>query len=176
MTDSAKLRFEEPHAALERSYRELVAEFVNAGEELIPFPLRFDHEDFGAFLAELTASSRGEGISERFVPHTTYWLVAGDEVVAVANLRHRLTPQLESDGGHIGYGVRPSARRRGYATAILRYALQVAKGRGIRRALVTCNKRNVGSARTIIANGGVLDSEEPLGPDGEVIQRYYIEL
>jgi predicted acetyltransferase len=62
-------------------------------------------------------------------------------------------------GGHIGYDVRPSARRRGYATAMLRDALIVARRLGIESALVTCSVDNVGSRTVIERNGGVLEDE-----------------
>ena len=85
---------------------------MDLGEALVPFPLAFENEDFSAFLGKLSACARGEGIPEGFVPHSTYWLVRdGSEVIGVSNLRHRLTKALRFEGGHIGYGVRPTARR-----------------------------------------------------------------
>src|SRR5688572_26709861 len=75
--------------------------------------------------------------------HSTFWLVdANDEIVGVSNLRHRLTDSLLRFGGHIGFGVRPSARRRGYATELLRATLVEARGRGLRRVRVTRDQRN----------------------------------
>jgi predicted acetyltransferase len=173
---TSKLVFEKPHAGLQESYRSLVGEFVERGEELVPFPLGFAHENFAEFLAQLDACSRGEGLADGFVPHTTYWLVRdGTEVVAVSNLRHVLTDGLRREGGHIGYGVRPSARRLGFATALLRHTLIEARKKGINTALLTCDKPNVASARTILNNGGVLVSEEFLPEFGEVVQRYHID-
>lgn len=169
-------RFERPHAALAESYRSMVREILDHGEELIPFPLSFDHGDFAAFLARLAACERGEGIPEGFVPHTTFWLVAEGEVVAVSNLRHRLTDKLRVEGGHIGYGVRPSARRRGHATEILRRTLEEARRHGIAEALVTCAQRNAGSAGAIRNCGGRLVSEEFVESRGEVVSRYLVAL
>lgn len=94
-----------------------------------------------------------------WVPATTFWYVDGDEYLGRLNLRHRLTPSLIEVGGHIGYDVRASARRRGYATAMLAGGLAVAAGMGIERALVTCDVDNVGSRRVIEINGGVFDDE-----------------
>jgi predicted acetyltransferase len=168
-------KFERPHAALAASYRAMVAEIRGDGEELIPFPLSFDHADFAAFLAKLAACERGEEIPAGFVGHSTYWLVdAAGEVVAVSNLRHALTPRLRIEGGHIGYGVRPSARRKGHATEILRCTLRAARTRGIESALVTCAAGNAGSRGTILRCGGRLDSEEYVEARGEVVQRYWI--
>jgi predicted acetyltransferase len=168
-------RFERPHAALAESYRAMIAEILDRGEEPIPFPLSFANDDFAAFLAKLDACSRGEGIPAGFVAHTTFWLVDGrGEVVAVSNLRHALTEKLRIEGGHIGYGVRPSARRRGHATEILQRTLERAGALGIAQALVTCASANEGSRRTIIKCGGRLHSEGFVESRGEVVQRYWI--
>lgn len=168
-------RFERPHPGLADSYRAMIREVLAGGEELIPFPLSFENGDFPAFVAKLEAASRGEGIPEGFVPNTTFWLVDGrGEVVAVSNLRHALTPKLRVEGGHIGYGVRPSARRRGHATEILRCTLQQARSLGIEAAMVTCAATNAGSRGTILGCGGRLDSEEYVEARREVVQRYWI--
>jgi predicted acetyltransferase len=168
-------RFERPHAGLAESYRAMVAEMRTEGEDLIPFPLSFENQDFEVFLAKLAAAARGEGIPEGFVAHTTFWLVdSRGEVVAVSNLRHALTPRLRIEGGHIGYGVRPSARRRGHATEILRRTLTEARAQGIDPALVTCAAANAASRATITRCGGRLDSEEYVQARGEVVQRYWI--
>jgi predicted acetyltransferase len=168
-------RFERPHAALAQSYSALVREFAAQGEDPIPFPLSFAHDNFDAFLAKLAACERGEQVPEGFVPHTTFWLVdEADQVVAVSNLRHRLTERLRIEGGHIGYGVRPSARRRGHATELLRQTLGAARALGIAEALVTCAKANAGSVATIRRCGGRLQSEAFVAERGEVVQRYLI--
>ncbi|MBW5448089.1 GNAT family N-acetyltransferase [Cohnella sp. CFH 77786] len=89
-------------------------------------------------------------------------------------MRHRLNEKLLEIGGHIGYGIRPSERRKGYATEILKQALSKAKDLGISEALVTCDKENIGSAKTIIKNGGLLGSEAVV--NGTAIQRYWIKV
>lgn len=172
----SNVRFEEPHAGLAESYRELVEEFRSAGEDLVPFLLAYPNEDFAAFLGLLAACKRGEGPAEGFVPHSTYWLVSDDAVVGVANIRHVLNEGLRVEGGNIGYGVRPSARRRGFAHALLRGALARARDMGMSEVLLTCSRDNPGSVRTIAGNGGVLLSEVFLSPRGEMVQRYRIDL
>ena len=103
----------------------------------------------------LEATARPAG----FVPDTELWWVDGDQFLGRVGIRHRLTPALLEIGGHIGYDVRPSARRHGHATLMLRKALPVARELGIERALVTCDVDNVGSRAVIERNGGVLEDE-----------------
>ena len=104
--------------------------------------------------AALEATPRPEG----YVPTTELWWVDGEVLGRIA-IRHRLTPGLLEVGGHIGYDVRPSARRRGHATEMLRQALLIAGLMGIRRALITCDVGNIGSRTVIERNGGVLEDE-----------------
>ncbi len=103
------------------------------------------------------------------VPATTMWVVEGEDYLGAVNLRHRLNDFLSRVGGHIGYGIRPSARRRGLATFALRGALARAANLGLDRALVTCDVDNEGSWRTIERCGGAL--EGVLEPDAEAISR-----
>lgn len=170
-------RLQRPRAGLARSYREFVREFIDRGEPLIPFTLEFPHDDFEALVGRLEACSRGEGLPAGFVAHSTFWLVDEDgAVVGVSNLRHALTDKLRVEGGNIGYGVRPSARRRGHATEMLRRTLDEARRIGLAEVLLTCAKSNAGSVATILACGGRLDSEEFIATRGEVVQRYWIPL
>jgi predicted acetyltransferase len=165
-----------PAASLCDSYRRLVGEFVDRGEDLVPFVLSFDHRDCHAMLARLADCSCGIGLPDGFVAHSTYWLVANGEVVGVSNIRHSLTPALRREGGNIGYGIRPAARGRGYGVAILRLSLTRAAELGLRGVIITCGRTNVRSAKVIRANGGVLESEEYLAGRREVVQRYHIVL
>ncbi len=164
-----------PSAHLRDSYRALVAEFVAYGDTLVPFTLSFDNPDFDAFLSKLADCAKGVGVPDGFVAHTTLWLVRDwTEVVGVSNIRHTLTPALLREGGSIGYGIRPTARRQGLGSAILRLSLLRAAALGLERVLVTCGKQNVASAAAILRNGGVLESEEYIADRGEVVQRYWI--
>jgi len=170
------LEFKLPHAELSDSYRSLVAEFQDAGEPLIPFPLAYSNYDFEAFLNRISADSRGQNLPDGFVPCSTYWLINDGSIVGVANLRHALTDALRRDGGNIGYGIRPSARRRGFGAAILRRTLDRASEMCLQEAWLTCRKANVASVRTILSCGGVFVSEEFLPERGEAIQRYQIRI
>lgn len=172
-----RLNLERPRPELAESYRQLVHEFVDCGEKLVPFTLSFPNHDFSEFLRKLDACSRGEEIPPGFVPHSTFWLVHDDiEVVGVSNLRHKLTDALKIEGGNIGYGIRPGARGRGFAHILVRRTLDRARAMGILEAWLTCGKSNHASIRTIVRNGGVLESEGFVEARGEIVQRYRIDL
>jgi len=95
--------------------------------------------------------------------------------VGMTNLRHHLNDYLLAYGGHIGYSVRPSERKNGYASQMLRLTLEKAKERGISKVRICCDHYNIASAKTIQSNGGVLEDEMFDSSDGMLTQRYWIE-
>ncbi len=113
---------------------------------------------FAAFTERLTeqADERTE-LPDGIVAATHLWWVDGSAYLGRLSVRHALTPWLLDFGGHIGYGVRPSARRRGHATAMLSAALPVARRLGIDPALLTCDDINVPSRKVIENCCGVLE-------------------
>jgi len=106
---------------------------------------------------------------------TTYFAVYNNKIIGSVNIRHSLNEPLLIRGGHIGYGVRPSERRKGFAAKMLALALEECKKLGIKKVLVTCDKDNIGSARTIQKNGGILENEFT-DDAGGIIQRYWIDI
>jgi predicted acetyltransferase len=117
-------------------------------------------DGFADYVAAVRAEAEEDAPRpEGWVPETTWWWVDGDEYFGRISLRHRLTTQLRVIGGHIGYDVRPSARRQGHATAMLAAVLPLAHAMGIDRVLVTCDVGNVASRRVIEANDGQLEDE-----------------
>ncbi len=174
---NASLSLIEPCADLKETYVSLVKEFLTNNEPLVPFPLNYPYEDFDTLITKLNEHSRNIGLPEGFVANSTFWLVNNErELLGVSNLRHELTPSLEREGGHIGYGVRPSQRRKGYASVLLKKTIERAKARGLVRVLITCGKSNIASARVILKNGGIFDCEGYLEDRGEIVQRYWINL
>ena len=113
---------------------------------------------------------------EGLVPDSTFFCfdVERDIMVGAVNVRHYLNEALLLNGGHIGDGVRPSERRKGVATKMIGLALQECKRLGINKVLMVCDKDNVGSAKSILNNGGVLENE--VNVDGVIEQRYWITL
>ncbi len=103
-----------------------------------------------------------EGVQDpgELVPETARWRVVEGEYVGRITIRHHLTPALLRKGGNIGYEVRPSARGRGHATAMLAAALPIAAALGIERARIDCDVANGASRRVIEKNGGLFENED----------------
>lgn len=91
------------------------------------------------------------------VPETMYWGLVGGIVVGRLGLRHSLNEKLKVFGGHIGYEVHPNHRQKGYASEMLRRALKTPEALQIKNILLTCSPQNIGSNKTILSNGGVLE-------------------
>lgn len=111
-----------------------------------------------------------------FVPETMYWGLVGDTIVGRLAIRHHLNEYLEKFGGHIGYEVHPDYRRRGYATEMLRLALQTSLAQKIGKLLLTCSPDNLGSNRTILTNGGLLTQKIYVDFIGADRNHYWVDL
>jgi predicted acetyltransferase len=130
---------------------------------------------FATWLERLRRESDTSIPPEAGMVHATYWwVVEGDHYLGAITLRHVLNDFLREVGGHIGFGIRPSARRRGLARWALGAVLPRARALGLDRVLVTCDDDNVASVRTIEANGGVLEDIRRL--EGGPKRRYWIDL
>ncbi len=135
---------------------EVVHEFRR--EDPWEFALAYnDSMNFPEYVRKNELWSRGEELPPRFVPASFYVGVVDGVIVGRLSLRHELNDFLSRVGGHIGYGVRPSQRRRGYATAMLRQSIPLAASVGIKRALLTCDVGNVASMTVIERCGGVFE-------------------
>ncbi|MBI2920825.1 MAG: GNAT family N-acetyltransferase [Planctomycetes bacterium] len=171
------LQLVEPSVSLREEYEAYCREFGDA-RDIPGNGCMAGSPDFSEAIRMCLDHARGANLPEGRVPATTFWLVRGGRrLVGMINLRHSLTPFLESEGGHIGYSVRPSERRKGYATRMLTAVLETARRLGLKGALITCDKRNAASAGVILKCGGVLENEVPSRlPGRELTQRYWIEL
>ena len=151
------------------------AEFVANGETIHGSALLGDYDSFDEWYRDVVKNSCEETVADGWVPSSTLLAVdENDRLVGFIDMRHRLNDYLAEFGGHIGYSVRKSERRKGYATQMLTQALEVAKELGIDRVLLTCEKDNTASAATMVKCGGVFESE--VYEDGEPVHRYWIEI
>ncbi|ALL23335.1 GNAT family N-acetyltransferase [Bacillus tropicus] len=118
----------------------------------------------------------GENLQGNRVPSSQFLSFEKGELIGFVNIRHRLNEELLRESGHIGYSVHPDKRRQGYATKQLKLALGEAQKLGLKKVLITCDKSNVGSAKTIQKVGGVLEDEVASSHTSEIVQRYWIEI
>lgn len=150
-------------------------EFLNEGDEIINGSAYLgQYQRYGDWLSQVTDNLKEETVGPGLVPATTMLCIReeDDMLVGTVNVRHRLTDALFQYGGHIGYSIRISQRRRGYGKEMLRLALtQVCPALNLSRALVTCEKDNEASRRTIMACGGTFEGETQ--QEGRVVQRYW---
>ena len=152
---------------------DMMEEWLAVEQHFSPYAIRrLDYHDFDYYLKNLETTEEKDGR----VPDSVFFCLDVDRniFVGAVNIRHYLTDALLYTGGHIGDGVRPSERRKGYATAMIALALDECRKLGLDRVLMTCDKTNVGSAKSIIKNGGVLENE--VLDDGVLEQRYWIDL
>jgi predicted acetyltransferase len=165
-----------------RSYFAALREGFRRGEQEIVSERRVREieADFEGYLAAIT-DQRGHitlatGERVRKVPFSLHWLTEGDAFIGEASIRHRLNAHLLQEGGHIGYGIRPSRRGQGYGKRILALALAQCRRLGIERVLVTCLDANIASAKIIEANGGRLENLISAPSGHGPLRRYWIAL
>ncbi len=153
---------------------DMMDEWTTTGERIVPYSIRKnDYKDFDTYMKGFTSEEQGDS---GHVPATTLFCldVERDIFVGAVNIRHYLNEALLLNGGHIGDGIRPSERRKGYATKMIGLALEECRKLGNDKVLMVCDKNNIGSAKSIMNNGGILENEIEI--DGITEQRYWIEL
>lgn len=137
---------------------------------------RFDRTE--DWLKQVEDCRREETTPPEWVPMSQFIYVREQDqkVVGVIQIRHRLNAFLEQYGGHIGYSVCPSERRKGYAVQMLQQVLPYCSTLGLTRVLVCCVQGNEGSRRTILRCGGVYESTVYCPERDVYLQRYWIDL
>lgn len=159
-----------PSAAYFEQLVNLKADFINNNESRIQGSGSIDkYDDLNDWLKSI--NEIGQGKNEKLVPSTYYLIVVDNEVVGTICMRHYLTKDLEEFGGHIGYSIKPSERRKGYAKEALRLILDLYKDK-YEEILIMCEDDNIASNKTILANGGVLINQ--IEKFGLKINRYKV--
>jgi predicted acetyltransferase len=156
------------------AYEDMVREWRMAEKLTSPGKL-FSGKDFDDFLSivqhDLTESDPAK------VPSHLYFLgnTESSKLLGAIQIRHHINhPNLIETGGHIGYGIRPSERRKGYATKMLSLGISAARKIGLSHVLLTCKDDNIGSWKTIESNGGIF--ERTTYDEGELARRYWIKV
>ncbi len=177
MNAKGELELVFPTEEYKEQVEEYLQEFLDNGENEIAGDGGLDElKDFDKWLEKIRNDLSIETIDKDRIPATLYLTVRKSDGKIVGNLqiRHFLNEKLLNYGGHIGDSVRPSERRKGYATEQIRLALDKCRELGIGNVLMDCNKSNIGSAKAIQNNGGILENEIYVGK--ELVQRYWITL
>ena len=160
----------------QKQFNEMMEEWLNTedvGDNYTPYAIfKNDYLDFDNYINNLEIKEK----IDKLVPDSVYFLynISLNKFLGAVNIRHELNDYLLQYGGHIGDGIRPSMRGKGYGNKIIELALIECKRLGIEKVLITCNKDNIPSKKCIIKNGGILENE--VQKDDEIIERYWIEI
>jgi predicted acetyltransferase len=149
-----------PEKHLENGFRSTISEFRTMGEESVAATFSCCGDDFYKYLKYLSNAEKGLNLPKGFVPFTTFWLVReSNHILGFCHLRHYLNTSLSTEGGHIGYAIRPSERRKGYGTQQLHLLLAECRKLNYEQVLITCDFDNIASQKIIEKNGGIRSGE-----------------
>lgn len=137
-----------------------------------------EYENYEEWLQKLDNDIDFENIKPGRVPATTYFLLrkSDNKIIGVINIRYSLNEYLENYGGHIGYSIRATERRKGYGHKQLVLGLEKCLEIPINKVLITCRERNEGSAKTIESCGGIYEDTRFSNEDKDNFKRYWIDL
>lgn len=159
----------------EKDIVDYINEFVREGSVINGLSGASSSKDFKEMYEKLQKKKKLKFVDynqEERSPSVTYMLIrkSDNRLVGTFNLRLNLTKSLDDNfAGHIGYGIRPSERRKGYASQGLKIILDICREKGMQFIRVGCYTENIGSKKTIIKNGGKLINHT----DGLISNDYY---
>ena len=167
-----------PSKEYEKEAFEYIQEFLEYNSEINGTGGLDRFDNYDEWLLKIEKDLDLQNIPEGKVPANTYFFVRtlDNKIIGMINIRHQLNEFLLNEGGHIGYSIRPTERKKGYATIMLKLALQKCKELNLNKILITCDKTNVASAKVIQNNNGILENEIFSETFSEIIQRYWIDL
>ena len=171
------LYFAKPDLSYYEQHNEMMKEWCDSGTQIVPWFLDepFESmEEFAKFIQMLDDAENGI-VDKKFGSTTSFFVIdENNRLIGATSLRHYLTDEGFRTWGHIGYGVRPSERRKGNATAMLKLMLEQAKNKMIYRVLIGVHDNNIGSWKTVEKCDGILENVVKVEYDDEPIRRYWI--
>lgn len=157
-----------------KAYRQ---EFLDSGDSMDGCGSIRSMDNPYDFIKKCQACENPDTLPDGLVTATQFMLVSEDDkILGMIQVRHYFNDYLSKYGGHIGYSVRPSERRKGYAKLMLSTALPFCRRIGLNKVLITCIDGNIGSEKTIVASGGVYESSIYEEKEGVFLKRFWIEL
>lgn len=165
---------QKPTIADETAFLACVKEWVDLKEAMVPHSSMVTQPTYIEYLQHLATMEDIQLLPPSRVP-ATLWMFCSDEegIIGMVSIRHFLNDTLRLIGGHIGYGIRPSKRGKGYAKTMLELALLKAKEYGINEVMITCDESNERSRKTILSCGGVY--RQTVSVDQQVIEQYWVQ-
>lgn len=171
------LKLIKPTKNFEVEFKKTIEEFRSVGENNIESMYTRCGDNFDVYLQKTLQAEGGFGLPEGFVPYTSYWTVLQNErIIGFCNFRHYLTSFLKIEGGHIGYSIRPSERKKGYGKSQLALMLEECRWMSYSRVMITCDFDNVGSYKIIEANGGKLTGNAISPRSQKKVLQFWIDL
>ena len=164
-----------------KEIEKMALEFQEANDEY-PFEgvsnlKKVINNSFEEYFNDLEINKHIDEIYPTYANQTTYVLADdSNHIYGLINLRHELKGKLIEVGGHIGYGIRPSERKKGYATLQLKLILDKLKELNIDQALITCREDNIASKKTMEKFIGKKDTLVPSNHEGIMEYRYWIDV
>lgn len=172
-----KLYLVKPDLLYYEQYNKMMDEWVKDGSKIAPWFLddKLNSIDEFAEFVKMLDNYENANLPDKFATTTSYFVIdENDKLIGASSLRHYLTVEGLNSWGHIGYGVRPSERNKGYGTQILNLTLGEARRRNIRKVLLGAHKSNVGSCKVIEKCGGKFYREIYVDNDDLAVIQYII--
>ena len=174
------LKLIKPNKKYFSQYKDMMDEWNMEGSRIAPWPLHLKYhteELFEEMLNRVQEVEEGNNLGE-FASSTTYWLYddGNNKLIGASNLRHYLTEEGLKLWGHIGYGIRPTERKKGLATKLLKLTMQEAKKMNIDKVLLGAYVGNIGSWKVIEKSSGQFDKIIIARETGLPVKRYWINI
>jgi predicted acetyltransferase len=172
-----KIILVKPSKELKNMSQEYKQEHLRNGEYELHGSALLDKLTYDEWLELVENNSDEKTVRSDWVVSSTFFAVRKNDfkIVGMIDIRHYLNGFLKNYGGHIGYGVRPTERHKGYATQMLEQGLEYCKTIGLERVMLACYKDNIASSKTIIKCGGMLEKEF-IYSDGKTVQVFWITI